>query len=417
MNIVKLSLRQLAARPLHTGLNVLLLSLGIATITLLMLFNAQMQDRLLSTAKGIDLVVGAKGSPLQLILSTVYHADIPPGNIPQKAADKLAKHPLVETAIPLSLGDNLLGHRIVGTTADYPALYGGKLAAGKLWSVSMEATLGANAARDAKLKIGDEFASSHGLTAGGHMHDDNKYQVVGIFEPTGTVLDDLVLTDLQSVWDLHEAQTTTNSVFNPGLFNPADPLAKTQSDDDEEDGKPREYTALLIKYKTPLAVLALPRMINANTNMQAASPALESARLLSIVGFGLDAFRAFAVILIVSAALSVFVALYTALKERRFDLAVMRMLGSSRTRLFSAVLLEGLLLAIASAALGLFLGHAVLEWAGRLSLTPGLALTGRWWVPQEAWLALLAIGVGTFAALIPAIQAYRVEIATVLSER
>jgi len=100
MNIVKLSLRQLAARPLHTGLNVLLLSLGIATITLLMLFNAQMQDRLLSTAKGIDLVVGAKGSPLQLILSTVYHADIPPGNIPQKDADKLAKHPLVETAIP-----------------------------------------------------------------------------------------------------------------------------------------------------------------------------------------------------------------------------------------------------------------------------------------------------------------------------
>ncbi|GAB3243149.1 ABC transporter permease [Chitinimonas naiadis] len=413
MNIIRLSLRQLAARPLHTTLNATLLALGIATITMLMLFNAQMQDKLMRTAEGIDLVVGAKGSPLQLILSTVYHADIPPGNIPKREADKLAKHPLIDSTIPLALGDNLLGYRIVGTTPAYADLYGGKLAAGKLWSVSMEAVLGANVAKKSQLKLGEEFASSHGLAAGGHLHDDNKYQVVGIFAPTGTILDDLVLTDLQSVWDLHEGQESTNPAFQA-----ANPLAQAKpTDADEEDGKPRELTALLIKYKTPLAVLALPRQINANTNMQAASPAMESARLLHIVGFGLDAFRAFALILIASAGLSLFVALYTTLKERRYDLAVMRLLGSTRLRLFSAVLLEGLLLALGSAALGLLLGHGVTEWAGRSGLTPGLALTGHYWVAEEGWLALLALAVGIIASLLPAWQAYRTDIGTVLSER
>jgi len=172
-----------------------------------------------------------------------------------------------------------------------------------------------------------------------------------------------------------------------------------------------------VQYSTPLAVLALPRQINANTNLQAASPALESARLLSIVGFGLDAFRAFAGILIVSAGLSVFVALYTALKERRFDLAVMRMLGSSRLRLCSAVLLEGLLLAVGAAAFGLAAAHGVAEWAGRVQLAHGLPLTGWYWVKDEGWLVLLAVGVGLVASLLPAIQAYRTDIGTVLAER
>ncbi|WP_374356329.1 ABC transporter permease, partial [Chitinimonas sp.] len=298
MNIVKLSLKQLAARPLTTSLNIVLLAIGLGTVAILMLFNAQLQDKLLANGKGVDLVVGAKGSPLQLILSTVYHVDIPPGNIPQKEAAKIAKLPFIAKTIPMALGDNLLGHRIVGTTPDYMALYGGKLAQGKLWKLSMEAVLGANVAAQSKLQLGQSFASSHGLTGGGALHDDNKYEVVGILAPSGTILDDLVLTDMQSVWDLHEGETSSNAA------NASKPAA------DDEDGIPRDITALLVQYSTPLAVLSIPRRINAETNMQAASPALESARLLNIVGFGLDAFRAFALIMIISAGLSVFVALY-----------------------------------------------------------------------------------------------------------
>ncbi|WP_269532769.1 ABC transporter permease [Chitinimonas sp. BJYL2] len=410
MNIVRLATRQLLARPLHSALNVILLALGIATITLLMLFSAQLSDKLLRNGEGIDLVVGAKGSPLQLIMSTVYHADIPTGNIAKRDADKLARHPLVARAVPLALGDNLAGFRIVGTTHDYLALYGGQLASGQPWSVSMEAVLGANVARTTGLKLGDNVSSSHGLGTGGHAHDDNLYQIVGILAPTGTILDELVLTDLQSVWDLHEDHGSTN----PALQG-ADAHAGHAEND--ENGKPRDITALLIQYKTPLAVLALPRQINANTPMQAASPAMESVRLLNIVGFGLDAFRAFAAILVISAGLSLFVALYTTLKERRYDLALMRLLGSSRARLFSAVLIEGLLIAGFSAVLGLALGHGVAELAGQLKLTPGITLTGARWVAEEGWLVLLALGVGLLASLLPAWQAWRADIALILSER
>ncbi|SFZ78096.1 ABC transporter permease [Chitinimonas taiwanensis] len=396
MNLFLLARRQLLARPLHSALNLLLLALGIATISLLLLFSRQLEDKLLHTAAGIDLVVGAKGSPLQLILSSVYHADIPTGNIAKAEADKLARHPLVASSIPLALGDNLQGFRIVGTTPDYLQLYGAKLAQGRPWQVSMEAVLGAKVAQRSGLKLGEEFASSHGLAAGGPLHDDNRYQVVGILAPSGSILDELVLTDLQSVWDMHEHHA---------------------SEDDAEDGKPRDITALLIRYKTPLAILALPRQINAETALQAASPAMEAMRLLNILGFGLDALRAFAAVLIFSAALSLFVALYGNLRERRYDLAVMRLLGSSRWRLFASVLLEGLLLAAAGAALGLLLGHGAAEAIGRAGLTPGLNLTGLIWLKEEAALLLLALLVGVLAALLPAIHAWRTDIAALLSER
>ncbi|WP_374351511.1 hypothetical protein, partial [Chitinimonas sp.] len=102
---------------------------------------------------------------------------------------------------------------------------------------------------------------------------------------------------------------------------------------------------------------------------------------------------------------------------RRFDLAVMRMLGSSRLRLCAAVLLEGLMLAGGAGLLGLALAHGVTELAGRLHLAPGLPLTGRYWLNEEGWLMLLALGIGLIAAIIPAIQAYRSDIGTVLAER
>lgn len=407
MNLFRLSLKNLRANPLNTGLNVLLLALGIATITLLLLFAEQLQDRLTRNAKGIDLVVGAKGSPLQLILSAVYHADAPTGNIPLAEADKLRQQPLVAKAVPISLGDSYKGFRIVGTERGYLDFYNAKLAQGAPWTVSMEAVLGAEVAKVSGLKVGDSFYGSHGLVAGGHAHDDNDYVVTGILQPTGSVADKLVLTSLQSVWDTHESEKPTAMGKATGL---------AQSDDDPEAH--REVTAMLIQFKNPLALMFLPRQINSQTNLQAAAPVIESARLLQIVGFGLDAFRAFAILLIVSAGLGVFVALYNTLKERRFDLAVMRLLGANRGQLFLAVLLEGLLLALLAAGLGLALGHGFAEALGHwLGASQSLTLTGALFLPEELWLLALALLVGLVAALLPAIQAWRTDIAIILSDQ
>ena len=401
MSLLRISAAYLRSRWLFTLLNVLLLALGIASITVVMLATHQIESRMLRDAEGIDLVVGAKGSPLQLILASVYHLDVPPGNIPLAEARALERHPAVKKAIPLALGDSFRGYRIVGTTHDYIAHYSGRVAAGELYIDPLEAVLGAEVARATGLKVGDTFAGVHGIAEAGEEHHEHPYDVVGILAPTGSVLDRLILTMVESVWDVHPHEGPL-------------PL-KPDGTPDWDVGK--ELTALLIQYSSPLAVAMFPRYVNSRGPLQAASPAFESARLFQMLGVGANVLRAFAAVLIVAAALSVFIALYNALEERRYDLAIMRTLGASRGRLFRLLLLEGLMLTVAGGLLGIALGHAAAEVLGAsLRAARQVDITGWIFLPAELWLAALALAVGLLAALLPAWRAYRTDIAKVLAE-
>ena len=401
MNIATISASYLRARPLNTFLIVLLLALGTATITLLLLASAQLEERMGRDARGIDLVVGAKGSPMQLILSAIYHLDIPTGNIPLAEANALAKRkPLVKKTIPLSLGDSAKGFRIVGTNHDYVAHYGASVATGRLWEKSMEAVIGADVAQRSGWNVGASFTGSHGMEEGGSHHGEHPYTVVGVLARSGTVLDRVILTSLQSVWDVHARVDTPQG-------------EKPQALAEEE----KEITALLIQYGSPLAVMQLPRFVNVQTEMQAASPAFESARLFSLLGVGFDVVRGFALVLIVSAALSVFVALYNALRERRYDLAIMRTLGSSRRKLMGLMIAEGVLLATLGTLIGIALGHGLTEALGMLlRARQQVEITGWYWLDAELWLIALGIGVGLAAALIPALLAYRTDVGRTLAE-
>lgn len=402
MNIATVSLSYLRARSLSTALNVLLLALGVATIVLLLLATEQLEERMQRDARGIDLVVGAKGSPLQIILSAIYHLDVPTGNIAWKQAQEIARHRAVKQAVPLALGDSHRGFRIVGTTSDYVALYGAKVGTGRLWQKPLEAVLGAEVAARTGYRPGATFTGAHGLgDSGGDAHEGHPYVVVGILERTGTVLDRLVLTGYQSVWAVHAGHHDIKDVTD----------IEAQMTDDE-----KQFTALLIRYASPLAAAILPRYVNNNSDMQAASPAYETARLFSIIGVGVDVLRAFALVLIFSAGLSVFIALYNALNERRYDLAVMRTLGAGRGRLVALLLFEGLLLAAMGAVLGLVFGHAAAEVLGMaLKAAQQVEITGRAWVPAELWVVALALGVGVAAALLPAWRAARTDIAATLA--
>lgn len=392
MSMARLAWAYLAARPLLTVLHVVLLALGMATIIFLLLFTEQTQERLERDAKGIDLVVGAKGSPLQLILSSVYHVDIPTGNIPQKDAEALAKNPYVALAVPLSLGDSVHGHRIVGTDESFLGLYGAKLARGVLFGEHMEAVLGAEAAHRLKLDVGAKFVGAHGMAEGSAaQHADHPYEVTGVLAPTGTAIDKLVLTSTESVWEVHAGHGST-----------AEP----------------EITALLIKYATPVAAMHLPRLVNATTALQAASPAFEGARLMSLVGAGVETLRIFALVLMASAALSVFIALTSALEERRYDLALLRTLGAPPGKLFTLVAVEGMTLVVAGAILGLALGHGAAEVLGRILEGSGRwPVTGLAWESGEAWILAGVLAVGAATCLIPAILAYRRDPALMLLKR
>ena len=158
--------------------------------------------------------------------------------------------------------------------------------------------------------------------------------------------------------------------------------------------------------------------MNATPALQAASPALESARLFRMIGVGVEVMRAFGLVLVMAAGLSVFIALLNALQERRYDLAVMRMLGASPGRLMRLMVFEGLLLAAAGALLGLALGHLMAELLGaalRAARQP--EITGWIFVPEELWLLALALGTGLAAALLPAWRASRTDVAAVLAEQ
>ena len=391
MTLGGLSLAYLRARPLASALNLLLLALGVATITVLLLATEQLENRMGRDARGIDLVAGAKGSPMQLVLSAVFHLDAPTGNIPLSDATALSKNRMVKKAIPLALGDSYRSYRIVGSSHDYPAHYGARTVEWRLWNAPMEAVFGAEAAAATKLSVGAKFAGAHGLGEGGDEHDKEPYHVVGVLAPTGTVLDRLILTSVESVWEVHEHGAPASAS--------------------------KEITALLIEYASPLAAAMLPRAVNATSALQAASPAYESARLFRMIGVGVDMLRAFGVILMLAAGLSVFIALLNALEERRYDLAVMRMLGATPARLMGLMLLEGCVLALAGGITGIALGHLMTEALGAtLRQAHQSAVTGWAWSNQEWWLLAAAVAVGIVAALIPAWRAYRTDVAPVLAE-
>jgi putative ABC transport system permease protein len=400
MKTIALAWRYLWSRPLAAGLNVLLLSLGLASLSFVLLVSHQIDKAFERDLAGIDVVVGAKGSPMQLILSGVFHLDVPTGNVPLAAVKQLEQHPQVARLIPISLGDSLRGFRIVGSTPDYLRHYSAAFAQGGVWTAPLQAVLGAQVAAQTGLTVGDRFAGSHGLSGGGDSHGQTPYVVSGVLAASGSVLDRLVLTALESVWQVHEGDTAL----------------------DAEDKKilqeEREVTLALIQYRTPLAAVTFPRFVNTTTEMQAAAPALEITRLLKLIGVGTDVLRALAGVLLLTAGLSVFIALWSAVRERRADLALLRMLGAPPRKVAVLLLCEALWLALLATLIGVLAGQGLMALLGWLLQLEKSVLVGAlsWPAGLMAVPALAAV-VALLSALLPAWEAYRVHVFELLQSR
>jgi putative ABC transport system permease protein len=273
-------------------------------------------------------------------------------------------------------------------------------AQGQAWSRSMEAVLGAQVAQSTGMKTGGTFIGSHGLASRGHEHGDNPYRISGVLAPCGCVVDRLIITPTESVWQVHEKATAA----------------------DEEDHKAleaeRKITIALITYKSPLAAVTFPRYVNSSTDMQAAAPAVEVSRLLRMLGVGSEVLRGVGAVLLFTAALSVFIAFWNAVRERRADLAMLRMLGATPAKVAALLLSEALWLALLASLLGLAAAHGLAALTGYLLQAQGsLPVSGRIWVPAEAWTPVAAVAVATLAALIPAVAGARVDVAQLLNSR
>lgn len=412
--IVKLAWRNTWFKPLSTVLSIILLAASVAIITVLILLQKQFEEQFSSNADDIDLVLGAQGSPLQLILSSVYQVDAPPGNIDYTEAKSWMQHPFVKTAIPLAFGDNYLGFKIVGTTPNYLDKFGAKIESGKVFKENYEVVIGSEIADKLKMKVGDSFFGSHGDAKEGEKHEEATYKVVGIASKTGKVIDNLILSNIRSVWEMHDTHGHNPTHGEEGHVHGEDEEHHSETVHSEEG---KEITAVLLKFRNKMGIVLWPRLIAQNTKMQAASPAIEINRLFTLFGIGLEALTYLAYGIMVVSGVSIFVALFNTLKERKYEFALLRVSGASRLQLLQLVVVESLVLCGIGFFFGTILGRIALTFISqsseeefKMAFNP---LEFVW--EKEGVLFLITIFVGVLAAVIPAVKAYRLNISKVLA--
>lgn len=413
MNAVDLSLASIKSRKLPSFLCVLAVACGIALLTSVFLLFSAAENGLMKNAQGVDIVVGAKGSPLQLVLSTIYHGDIPTGNIEMDDMRAIERNPNVKKAIPMAIGDNYKGFRVVGTTPDYLRLYRAEIAKGKAFAAPYEVVAGSKTG----LSVGETFAAAHGFSADSDdIHDDHLYTVVGVLKPAGNVTDKLLLTPYQSVQDLHSHHHHEDEAEHEHEHEHEH--ADHDADGEDEEALGHQITALLIQVKTPAARMNLPRQINRNEHVMAVSPGHVMARVMKNSGFGKDAVILLGCVFLGLAMLMLLSVLASGLAQRRYDLAVLRVLGASPGLLAGTVMAEGLILSMLGSVLGVALGHGIaFAIAASVPALQTLLVPAHLLLPAAMDAGFIAAGVacGALASLIPCLGAARTDIASLLA--
>jgi len=392
MNLLRMAWRSIRARPVVTLLSIVSIALGTALVCVVLSLHRASERAFEAEIGSFEMVVGAKGSPLQLILSSLYFLDTPTGNIRYSALADVRSNRLVRAAVPIGLGDNIQGYPIVGTEAllfkwrrrgNPKPLF--ELADGRMFEQSFEAVLGAEVARNTGLKTGDQFAGMHGLSVqGGKAHDEYPFTVVGILKTSGMSVDRAAFATLDSVWKVHE---------HP----------------DDDPNKEKELTSILVSLNSiPMRWKFLEEM-NANTESMAASPLQEMQRLRNTMIRPLQRILlVVAALVILVACLAVLATLLQASEQRRRDRAVLRALGAFPAELFTLVMLEAMLTVLLGVALGWLLGHGALAFGAEASRANFGMNVAPWSTgPREIKALLLILGSGVLAGLIPAAVNYR----------
>ena len=431
MNIFKLSIKNIISKPLNSILSLALLILGIGIISLLLQLNSLIKTQMDNNLKGIDMVVGAKGSPLQLILSAVYHIDSPTGNISVEDAEEIKNNRMVGSSIDLLYGDNYKGYRIVGTEDKFLDLYNVKIKDGKKWNAPFEVVVGAKIYSKLNINLNDELISSHGLRETGEAHVNQPFKVVGLLEPSNSVVDQLIITSPQSIWDLHDEHDHDDEDHEEHDNEDHEEHEHDHDDEDHDEHEhdhddedhdehehgDKEITAMLIKFKSPMNIIQFPRQINENTNLQAAVPSYEISRLFKLFGFGIETLTYLAYLIILVSGFSLFINLFNSMRERKYEMALIRTLGASRSQLSVMVIFESLILTISGFLLGLVVSRlGVMFVSSLMEESLNYSLSSLYILNEEFWLLGLSILIGLISSLIPAIQVYKMNISEILAD-
>ncbi len=434
MNLLLLAWKNLTDRPTRFLFVVLMVAIAFSLMELIVLVNKQFGDHFGRSSEKVDLVLGAKGSPLQSVLCNVMHIDAPTGNIPVVDIRPFLnpKHPIIASAIPMSLGDSYKSFRIVGTVLEYFDHHGLALSEGTLFQNNFQAIAGAEAAREAGLQIGSEFSSDHGLVSesDGHTHD-HRLVLKGILKPTGTVQDRLIFTNLSTYWMMHEDHAATGPASSGdeahdhdhaddphhdhgnGPENAGEMTVNSRAELTDPD---REITSVLLTFKGKnIQALNFGRQINENTNLMAVNPAIEINRLYELAGSASEILYIIGIILAVLTILALFINLLQVLEDRQKEIALLRLSGADRTFTVLLLIAEVFYILLVGLSLGFLISHGFLHWAStQLGLGEKYNIQGLYFCLEELQIAGMAILGGLLASLYPAWLAYRQDISRVL---
>ena len=435
MNLFKIVTKNMRQRALATTLTGISVALAVALTVAIVHIKRGMQQRFEQSTLGYEMVVGAKGSPLQLVLNTVFNLDISPGNIPWSLVEKLQADKRVKAAVPFSVGDNFHGFRIIGTTDAFGETFGYRLAEGRWFNCSInalrdafkealehsqeriakekgleavkpvvhhhnpaEAVIGATVARETGLRVGQTFIAAHGVevSPNAEEHTDNPWTVTGILAPTGTAVDRGLYINLDSFYHIegHEIRDA----------------GKPEEKDNDPD--PGQVSAVALKLRSPIHAFPLYREINDGDEAMAAFPAVEVRKLFAIVGNIDRILLAQAILIGLVAGVAIAVSIYNSMSERRREIAILRALGARRGTIFAIVVWEAVAICAVGAAMGVAGGHLIVAVANvALRQVSGFTVAPLALEMAELWVVAGSIALGALAGIGPAWRAYRTEVA------
>ena len=441
MRLWKIAYRSIQYRSLSSILTAFSMSLGVALVVTVIVFHSVISDSFNRSAQGYDLIIGPKGSALEMVLSTVFYLKPPVGTIPASYMDELTGRngqyrAAVEKAIPVAIGHEFRACPVVGTTPDFftelEYMGGKKYSFREGENISnadiYSAVIGFRVQNRLGLKLGDTFQPSETGDTSTMANSHDPFKIVGILNPTGTPNDGAIFVNVngfQCMHDVAEGEEHDHDhahAHKPTKYSAILVMTKREeagiemTGEDLVSGENRPSAELMYRTRPSLKAMELPGTIDQTLDAQAVSPSKEIAYLFeNMIGNIQMILVMLAILVICVAGIGMMVSIYNTMNERRQEIAVMRALGARRTTVMSIILLESILLSLGGGVWGVILGHCIIGViAPSVSVYTGIVVQP--WSFQWSELILIPglILLASVVGYLPAAVAYRQDVANSL---
>ena len=413
--IAKLALQSLADRKGSVMLSLLAMTVSIFVLLGVEHIRHQTKQNFSSTVSGVDLIVGARTGSLNLLLYSVFRIGSPTNNIRWQTYENITNNNQVKWAIPISLGDSHKGYRVLGTTKSYfqHFSYGKKrhlaFSDGREFNQVFDLVLGSEVANKLGYKLGDKVVLAHGIAATSFsMHDDRPFTVVGILATTGTPVDQTLHVSLQGIEAIHIDWQQGVKIPNSGL---------TQSELEQVELQPKSITAFMLGLKSKIATFQIQRNINEYKlePVVAILPGVALSELWRMIGVLENALILVSALVFIAACLGVSSMLLASIRERRYEIQLLRIIGAPPYFLFLLIELEAFLITLLSCVFGSGLLVACLALLqDYLVYQYGIHIESNLLNQNSLYLIVAILSASIIVSIIPSFNGYRKAKSTLL---